>query len=245
MTFLTQFLSQVPSGGYTSIGNVRDPLNPAPRDKMESFFLGETLKYLFLLFSDDTELLSLDKYVFNTEAHPLPIWPSASWGRNHASPHLQRRLGFNRKWCRLHRKWPLRAALQECFCSKLRWQVMHWPLTVHLSFIQMWWGYFLTQKNRFGGGVTHYGWWNISNIVSSFTRLHLPLSSWDNCKVLDKPMQLPQFLDVSSSIFGTETLVSELRKSQGRLLKSHTVKNAKHFVKWRLLFLLTLLFLCV
>uniref|UniRef100_A0A673I2P2 alpha-1,2-Mannosidase n=1 Tax=Sinocyclocheilus rhinocerous TaxID=307959 RepID=A0A673I2P2_9TELE len=70
--------TRVPSGGYTSIGNVRDPLNPAPRDKMESFFLGETLKYLFLLFSDDNELISLDKYVFNTEAHPLPIWPSTS-----------------------------------------------------------------------------------------------------------------------------------------------------------------------
>ncbi|XP_026090489.1 endoplasmic reticulum mannosyl-oligosaccharide 1,2-alpha-mannosidase-like [Carassius auratus] len=70
--------TRVPSGGYTSIGNVRDPLNPAPRDKMESFFLGETLKYLFLLFSDVNELISLDKYVFNTEAHPLPIWPSTS-----------------------------------------------------------------------------------------------------------------------------------------------------------------------
>ncbi|KAF4098738.1 endoplasmic reticulum mannosyl-oligosaccharide 1,2-alpha-mannosidase isoform X2 [Onychostoma macrolepis] len=70
--------TRVPSGGYTSISNVRDPENPAPRDKMESFFLGETLKYLFLLFSDDNELISLDKYVFNTEAHPLPIWPSTS-----------------------------------------------------------------------------------------------------------------------------------------------------------------------
>ncbi|XP_029372403.1 endoplasmic reticulum mannosyl-oligosaccharide 1,2-alpha-mannosidase isoform X1 [Echeneis naucrates] len=68
--------TKVPGGGYTSINNVRDPVNPGPRDKMESFFLGETLKYLYLLFSDDTELLSLDKYVFNTEAHPLPIWPS-------------------------------------------------------------------------------------------------------------------------------------------------------------------------
>uniref|UniRef100_A0A672Z1N1 alpha-1,2-Mannosidase n=1 Tax=Sphaeramia orbicularis TaxID=375764 RepID=A0A672Z1N1_9TELE len=68
--------TKVPDGGYTSINNVRDPVNPGPRDKMESFFLGETLKYLYLLFSDDTELLSLDKYVFNTEAHPLPIWPS-------------------------------------------------------------------------------------------------------------------------------------------------------------------------
>ncbi|XP_043952233.1 endoplasmic reticulum mannosyl-oligosaccharide 1,2-alpha-mannosidase [Gambusia affinis] len=68
--------TKVPGGGYTSINNVRDPANPGPRDKMESFFLGETLKYLYLLFSDDEELLSLDKYVFNTEAHPLPIWPS-------------------------------------------------------------------------------------------------------------------------------------------------------------------------
>lgn len=67
-------LVQVPSGGYSSISNVQDPLNPQPRDKMESFFLGETLKYLYLLFSDDPALLSLDAYVFNTEAHPLPIW---------------------------------------------------------------------------------------------------------------------------------------------------------------------------
>ncbi|XP_064435172.1 endoplasmic reticulum mannosyl-oligosaccharide 1,2-alpha-mannosidase isoform X3 [Mirounga angustirostris] len=66
--------TRVPSGGYSSISNVQDPLNPQPRDKMESFFLGETLKYLYLLFSDDPDLLSLDAYVFNTEAHPLPIW---------------------------------------------------------------------------------------------------------------------------------------------------------------------------
>ncbi|ELR62708.1 UDP-N-acetylhexosamine pyrophosphorylase-like protein 1 [Bos mutus] len=65
---------QVPSGGYSSISNVQDPRHPQPRDKMESFFLGETLKYLYLLFSDDPDLLSLDTYVFNTEAHPLPIW---------------------------------------------------------------------------------------------------------------------------------------------------------------------------
>ncbi|KAM9793477.1 endoplasmic reticulum mannosyl-oligosaccharide 1,2-alpha-mannosidase isoform 1-T2 [Syngnathus typhle] len=68
--------TKVSDGGYTSINNVRDPENLEPRDKMESFFLGETLKYFYLLFSDDMDLLSLDKYVFNTEAHPLPIWPS-------------------------------------------------------------------------------------------------------------------------------------------------------------------------
>uniref|UniRef100_A0A2M4AL54 alpha-1,2-Mannosidase n=1 Tax=Anopheles triannulatus TaxID=58253 RepID=A0A2M4AL54_9DIPT len=59
--------------GYTSIGNVKSPLNTRPRDMMESFWLGETLKYFFLLFSDDRNEIDLDKYVFNTEAHPLPI----------------------------------------------------------------------------------------------------------------------------------------------------------------------------
>ncbi|KAM3825612.1 endoplasmic reticulum mannosyl-oligosaccharide 1,2-alpha-mannosidase isoform 3-T3 [Vipera latastei] len=69
--------TRVPTGGYTSIDNVQSPGHPEPRDKMESFFLGETLKYFFLLFSDDLNLINLDKYVFNTEAHPLPIWPPA------------------------------------------------------------------------------------------------------------------------------------------------------------------------
>ncbi|PVZ99402.1 hypothetical protein BB558_004581 [Smittium angustum] len=41
-------------------------------NSMESFFLGETLKYLYLLFSP-VDYISLDKYVFNTEAHPLKI----------------------------------------------------------------------------------------------------------------------------------------------------------------------------
>ncbi|KAJ1535891.1 Mannosyl-oligosaccharide 1,2-alpha-mannosidase IB [Nowakowskiella sp. JEL0078] len=41
-------------------------------DLQESFFLAETLKYLYLLFADD-DILPLDKYVFNTEAHPLSI----------------------------------------------------------------------------------------------------------------------------------------------------------------------------
>ncbi|ERL89428.1 hypothetical protein D910_06795 [Dendroctonus ponderosae] len=59
--------------GYTSIGNVKNTANVQPKDMMESFFLGETLKYLYLLFSDDRKLLDLDKFVINTEAHPFPI----------------------------------------------------------------------------------------------------------------------------------------------------------------------------
>ncbi|XP_069791897.1 endoplasmic reticulum mannosyl-oligosaccharide 1,2-alpha-mannosidase-like isoform X2 [Narcine bancroftii] len=66
--------TRVDTGGYTSINNVQSSENPEPRDKMESFFLGETLKYFFLLFSDKFDLISLDEYIFNTEAHILPIW---------------------------------------------------------------------------------------------------------------------------------------------------------------------------
>ncbi|KAF0033697.1 hypothetical protein F2P81_013763 [Scophthalmus maximus] len=74
--------TKVSSGGYTSINNVRDPDYTSPQDKMESFFLGETLKYLYLLFADDPDLISLDRFVFNTEAHPLPIWPSTDTHTN-------------------------------------------------------------------------------------------------------------------------------------------------------------------
>ncbi|KAF4573535.1 mannosyl-oligosaccharide alpha-1,2-mannosidase [Pleurotus pulmonarius] len=63
---------KVDTGGYASIMNV-DELNSRQEDKMETFFLSETLKYLYLIFSDDS-ILPLDKYVFNTEAHPLPIF---------------------------------------------------------------------------------------------------------------------------------------------------------------------------
>jgi len=39
---------------------------------MQSFFLAETLKYLYLLFSPPS-FISFDEWVFNTEAHPLKI----------------------------------------------------------------------------------------------------------------------------------------------------------------------------
>jgi mannosyl-oligosaccharide alpha-1,2-mannosidase len=66
--------TKLEDGGYSSINNVMNPSNPEFRDKMESFFLGETLKYLFLLFSDDHSVINLDNWIINTEAHPLPIW---------------------------------------------------------------------------------------------------------------------------------------------------------------------------
>lgn len=56
--------------GYCNRKNVESTA-PSCDDKMESFFLAETLKYLYLLFSDDS-VLPLDEFIFNTEAHPFP-----------------------------------------------------------------------------------------------------------------------------------------------------------------------------
>lgn len=57
----------------------RAQVPPPQRDKMESFWLAETLKYLFLLFDDSRPaLIPLDQFVLTTEAHPLPILSSAA-----------------------------------------------------------------------------------------------------------------------------------------------------------------------
>ena len=44
--------------------------NPPKADRMESFWLAETLKYFYLIFAEPG-LVSLDEFVLNTEAHPL------------------------------------------------------------------------------------------------------------------------------------------------------------------------------
>lgn len=59
------------SGGFSGVKDVYSS-TPAHDDVQQSFFLAETLKYLYLLFSGD-DLLPLDHWVFNTEAHPLPV----------------------------------------------------------------------------------------------------------------------------------------------------------------------------
>lgn len=50
--------------------------SPGIRDSMESFWTAETLKYYYLLFSEP-DLISLDEWVLNTEAHPFKR-PTAS-----------------------------------------------------------------------------------------------------------------------------------------------------------------------
>ena len=58
---------------YGTLKDVSDP-TLQPNDKMETFFISETLKYLYLLFDPDTEVDLLNKHVFNTEAHPIRVF---------------------------------------------------------------------------------------------------------------------------------------------------------------------------
>ncbi|KAB1268455.1 Mannosyl-oligosaccharide 1; 2-alpha-mannosidase IC [Camelus dromedarius] len=77
--------------GFSGIQDVYSKV-PNHDNKQQTFFLAETLKlclaphplpghrYLYLLFSED-DMLSLEDWVFNTEAHPLPVNHSDSSGR--------------------------------------------------------------------------------------------------------------------------------------------------------------------
>ncbi|XP_061779609.1 ER degradation-enhancing alpha-mannosidase-like protein 1 [Nerophis lumbriciformis] len=57
--------------GYATLHHV---VHKSKEDRMESFFLSETCKYLFLLFDEDNPLHKLgNKYIFTTEGHLIPV----------------------------------------------------------------------------------------------------------------------------------------------------------------------------
>jgi ER degradation enhancer, mannosidase alpha-like 2 len=67
-TFLESLITHCRTdAGYTTLKSV---VTKEKGDLMPSYFLAETLKYLYLLFAPESEL-DLKKVVFNTEAHPL------------------------------------------------------------------------------------------------------------------------------------------------------------------------------
>ncbi|XP_018018323.1 ER degradation-enhancing alpha-mannosidase-like protein 3 isoform X2 [Hyalella azteca] len=76
--------------GYAAVKDVR---TGAHEDRMDSFVLSETFKYLYLLFSKPHELpFNMDNFVLTTEAHLLPLSLArasvASVPRNSSSPPL-------------------------------------------------------------------------------------------------------------------------------------------------------------
>ncbi|KAL4994418.1 seven-hairpin glycosidase [Aspergillus recurvatus] len=68
--------------GWAGLQDVR---NGELSDRMESFFLGETAKYMFLLYHPEHPLNHLDQpFVFTTEAHPLVV-PKSTYSRQRSS----------------------------------------------------------------------------------------------------------------------------------------------------------------
>jgi len=68
--------------GYAFLENVEsvemNNINiPFHTDQMDSYFLAETLKYFYLIFAErPSDVLSLKRFLFNTEAHLLPVYSS-------------------------------------------------------------------------------------------------------------------------------------------------------------------------
>lgn len=57
--------------GFAAVNDIRTGRH---EDRMDSFVLSETLKYLYLMFADPSEIsLDLDTFIFTTEAHLLPL----------------------------------------------------------------------------------------------------------------------------------------------------------------------------
>ncbi|VDK69408.1 unnamed protein product [Litomosoides sigmodontis] len=72
--------------GFAAVKDIRSMNH---EDRMDSFVLSETLKYLYMIFTDSSDLpIDLDNYVLTTEAHFIPL----SIGDTDNSEKLPRRL---------------------------------------------------------------------------------------------------------------------------------------------------------
>ncbi|KAG5847514.1 hypothetical protein ANANG_G00126850 [Anguilla anguilla] len=78
--------------GFAAMKDVR---TGSHEDRMDSFFLAEMFKYLYLLFADEEDLpFDVEDYIFTTEAHLLPLSLSTAparagapcWQRHGAAP---------------------------------------------------------------------------------------------------------------------------------------------------------------
>uniref|UniRef100_A0A9R1SP31 alpha-1,2-Mannosidase n=2 Tax=Cyprinus carpio TaxID=7962 RepID=A0A9R1SP31_CYPCA len=70
--------------GFAAMKDVR---TGSHEDRMDSFFLAEMFKYLFLLFAEEEDLpFNVEDYIFTTEAHLLPL--SLSTASNSQAPTL-------------------------------------------------------------------------------------------------------------------------------------------------------------
>lgn len=64
--------------GCSSVENVMKRDGAKKRNEQESFWIAETLKYLYLMFSDE-DVISLDDWVLTTEGQPLKRGRQVQW----------------------------------------------------------------------------------------------------------------------------------------------------------------------
>jgi len=96
--------------GFATVHNV---LDKSLEDRMESFFLSETCKYLYLLFdAQNPANLHYDRLLFSTEGHMFPI-TSVLHRRNESSPPAFRPAKAANESCETYPIGELRPPLEE------------------------------------------------------------------------------------------------------------------------------------
>ncbi|XP_044751179.1 ER degradation-enhancing alpha-mannosidase-like protein 3 [Coccinella septempunctata] len=84
-----QKYARVPCG-YAAVNDVR---TAKQEDRMDSFVLSETFKYLFLLFADQEDLiLNINEFIFTTEGH---LFPLTLGGRNRTKKSMELEIDDN------------------------------------------------------------------------------------------------------------------------------------------------------
>ncbi|KAH7107963.1 seven-hairpin glycosidase [Auriculariales sp. MPI-PUGE-AT-0066] len=68
--------------GFSSVWGV-DSSNPTHMNSQPSYFLAETVKYAYLICIDPSEDPWSKGWVFNTEAHPLPVFQWSPWEKDY------------------------------------------------------------------------------------------------------------------------------------------------------------------
>lgn len=66
------------SGGYSDLNTV-DTVPTIKADYQRASFISATLKFLYLIFTDEDLVFPLDKWIFNTRGHPLPVCGTSAY----------------------------------------------------------------------------------------------------------------------------------------------------------------------
>lgn len=111
--------------GYSTIHNV---LDKSHEDRMESFFLSETCKYLYLLFDKENVVnKKASHYLFTTEGHIVKI---DSRFRDSWTDHFDWMYNSDETSCARnssHRKYPQHCSSSDCIAARMQCESLQFP----------------------------------------------------------------------------------------------------------------------